>query len=309
MSSNFFKVISISCTLFICFETSANINEIEQTRLSIPDAIAAPKSTKGDNAAQQNVPSIDIAQLTIDAKAGKGLAQYNLAHIYQHGYGAKQDKEKALYWYKKSAQSNTASVRYKIGRLFESGKILPKDLKQAFTHYQYAAEHGDPYGETNLALMYIQGKGTKQDIQKGISVAEKVAERGFVKAQLNLAGLYNSNYGGVKDLAKAKYWYKRAVNENQHPLAQYKLGRIYYKEKDYLKAFEYLDLAVSNNNDDAMVMLAMLFDRGLGVEKNREKSIKLLEAAEALGNKQAIKILPILKQENLPAKVVSSIDK
>lgn len=306
MPSYQFKLLTTLFTTYLCLGTYLDAKEIPNSEFEIPAAIAAPKTLEARKAKQVTTPAIDVEQLTIDAKAGKGLAQYNLAHLYQHGYGVQQNKEKALYWYKQSAQSDTASVRYKIGRLFESGQIFPKDLKQAFIHYQYAAEHGDPYGETNLALMYIQGKGTKQDIPKGIEVAKKVADRGFVKAQLNLAGLYDSNYGGVKNEEKAKYWYKRAVEENQHPLAQYKLGRIYYKEKNYSKAFEYLDLAVANNNDDAMVMLAMLFDRGLGVQKNREKSIKLLEAAVKAGNKHALKILPALKEKIKPAKVVRS---
>lgn len=289
MSSVNSKLLAKFLTLSLCLVTAVEATEPEKAKVTVPQSIAAPKVNQVDS------PSIDVAQLTIDAKAGKGLAQYNLAHLYQHGYVVKQDKVQALYWYKKSAHSDTASVRYKIGRLFESGQIFPKDLKQAFIHYQFAAEHGDPYGETNLALMYIQGKGTKQDIPKGIQIAEKVAKRGFVKAQINLASLYNSNYGDVKDIEKAKQWYKRAAAESQHPLAQYELGRIFYQQKDYQQAFEYLDLAVANNNDNAMVMLAMLFDRGLGVEKNRAKSIALLEAAAKLENKQALKFLPMLK--------------
>ena len=152
--AKFFTLTTFLVTTF--WVTTVVASEPGNLQIAVPDAISADKVSKVAN------PSIDVTQMTIDAKAGKGLAQYNLAHLYQHGYVVKQDKAQALYWYKKAALSDAASVRYKIGRLFETGQIFAKDLNQAFIHYKYSGEHGDPYGETNLALMYIQGKGTQK---------------------------------------------------------------------------------------------------------------------------------------------------
>ena len=243
--------------------------------------------------------NLDLDKLTALAEKGIPTQQYNLGFSYFHGQGGiPQDKEKGLYWLNKAAEGDSAAVHYKIGRLYEMGEIFDKDVNKAFDYYLQSGQSGDPYGMSNLSVMYIEGRGVEKNIEEGIKWAEKAAKNGFVNAQVNLALLYSSKDVKLQNKEKALYWFGQAALK-ESALAQYELGKNEIINKNYDKAFEYLDEAVAGGNTDAMIMLAMMFEQGIATEQNSDKSLKLLTLAYQKGNKKAGHYLKSFKTQKI----------
>lgn len=228
-----------------------------------------------------------LMALELTAGLGDPIDIYNLAHNYHHGTYSDIDLKKAKLWYTKAASTAVPAIRYKIGRMYELGIIFEKNREQALSHYQFAAEGGDISAQTNLGAIYLS---EKNNLAKGIHWSKKAAENDSVEAQVNLAVTYQRGLTGKTDVEKAIYWFKAAAAKN-NAFSQHQLGLYYYGIKEYNEAFYWFDLASELQNDNAMLYLSMMFDKGLGTEKNRERAITLLKAAAGLENPKAKALL------------------
>ena len=239
---------------------------------------------------KQNTLSKDqqtLMSLELTAGLGNPIDIYNLAHNYHHGTHSEIDLEKAKIWYNKAATTKEPAVRYKIGRMYELGIIYDKNLEKALEHYHFAAEGGDIFAQTNLGAIYLSDK---DQIEQGIYWSKKAAEKNSIESQVNLAIAYQRGLIGKVDVEQAIYWFKAAAASN-NPYSQHQLGLYYYSIKNYDEAFYWFDLASELKNGNAMLYLSMMFDKGLGTEKNREKAITLLKASAELGNEKAKTVL------------------
>ena len=79
----------------------------------------------------------------------------------------------------------------------------------------------------------------------------------------------------IEDIDNKLFCYKKILNENSY--AQLRMGTYSVEKKDYKKAVEYLNQSMNNKNAYANLDLAFLYYKGDGVEKNLDKSFKLLQ--------------------------------
>ena len=79
----------------------------------------------------------------------------------------------------------------------------------------------------------------------------------------------------IEDMDNKLFCYKKILNENSY--AQLRMGTYSVEKKDYKKAVEYLNQSINNKNPYANLALAFLYYKGDGVEKNLDKSFKLLQ--------------------------------
>lgn len=79
----------------------------------------------------------------------------------------------------------------------------------------------------------------------------------------------------IEDMDNKLFCYKKILNENSY--AQLRMGTYNVEKKDYKKAVEYLNQSMNNKNPYANLALAFLYYKGDGVEKNLDKSFKLLQ--------------------------------
>ncbi len=79
----------------------------------------------------------------------------------------------------------------------------------------------------------------------------------------------------IEDIDNKLFCYKKILNENSY--AQLRMGTYSVEKKDYKKAVEYLNQSIDNKNAYANLALAFLYYKGDGVEKNLDKSFKLLQ--------------------------------
>jgi uncharacterized protein len=79
----------------------------------------------------------------------------------------------------------------------------------------------------------------------------------------------------IEDMDNKLFCYKKILNENSY--AQLRMGTYSVEKKDYKKAVEYLNQSMNNKNAYANLALAFLYYKGDGVEKDLDKSFKLLQ--------------------------------
>lgn len=234
--------------------------------------------------------ALSLEQTKALALKGNGKKQYDMAYYYHHGTYVQKNLAKAKEWYLLAAGSEDTGVRNKIARLYQLGAVLEKDDKKAFEHYLFSAKKNDTDAQGNLAVLYWQGVGVPKNLNKGLKWAVKAAQQGNIKAKLNLGAFYNSTIEGKPDHIKSLEWYQSAAEQGSH-LGSLEAGKLYLKSRQYNKAHKYFAESADLNNSEALLLLAMMYSKGLGLPADQDKSITLLQESKRLGNKQAENIL------------------
>ncbi|MBQ9271682.1 MAG: sel1 repeat family protein [Alphaproteobacteria bacterium] len=170
------------------------------------------------------------------------------------------------------------------------------DYAKSVKYYTMAAEQNNPIALNNLGSLYFNGIGVKKDIRQALELFQKSAELGNENASINLAFIYLS--GGKKDAMRNQ----KAVDllqkaqEKSH-IAQFMLGYAYYKgfvvPQDYEKAFSLIEKSARNdsNIDEAQLVLALMYRRGLGTVQNYQKAVEAYRSSVSQGNMEAIMTL------------------
>lgn len=88
------------------------------------------------------------------AEQGYALEQAYLGSYYEDGTGVRQDYEKALYWYRKSANQNNPISQFMLGLMYEYGKGVKQNRIVAKEWYGKSCDNGtqigcDTYRELN----------------------------------------------------------------------------------------------------------------------------------------------------------------
>lgn len=105
----------------------------------------------------------------------------------------------------KSGMGDTLAIMYRKG----SGVI--QDYEKAVDWYRYSAEQGNVEAASSLALIYYEGDGVAQDYKKSVKWCRSSVEQGNATAQLNLALVYTKGRGVTQVDLYAHMWRKIAA--------------------------------------------------------------------------------------------------
>ena len=111
-------------------------------------------------------------------------AMYNLAIIFDNGFGISPDKTRALFYYEAASELSNIYAQYNLGWKYFNGENVNKDVIKAFQLYKAASDYGHPQAMYNLAHMYYSGIGTVKNL--------KLAYKMFLNAKIS--GINESNY-------------------------------------------------------------------------------------------------------------------
>ena len=167
-------------------------------------------------------------------------------------------------------------------KLYKEGKELydAKKYSEAVPKLKAAAEKGHKKAQYRLGLCYDKGKGVKEDDALAFQWYSKSAAQGYAKGQYQLGMCYKNGEGVKEDRKKAVELFTKAAKQENGD-AQYQLGKAYLKGKgvaaDEAKAKMWLKKAVKN-------------------EKDGDDILKKIKKDAAEGDKDAIKILDLLKK-------------
>jgi len=140
--------------------------------------------------------------------------------------GITKEYDRALYWYRKIAESGYAKAQFYLGVMYAAGRDVDIDYKESARWFEKAARQGDELAQLNIGLDYIEGHGVRKDVKKGVKWLEKAAEQGNLRAQNYLGYLYASGEIVGQNYEKARHWYEKAARQD-YPVAQYNLALIY----------------------------------------------------------------------------------
>lgn len=88
------------------------------------------------------------------AEQGEATAQYVLATLYNNGQGVEKNSQKAVEWYRKSAEQNNDLAQYSLGVMYEFGDVgLEKNQEEAKKWYTLAAENGNYFAQNKLGMI------------------------------------------------------------------------------------------------------------------------------------------------------------
>ena len=167
------------------------------------------------------------------AAAEQGLAQgaYNLAIMYEQGWGVTQDYRLARKWYQQAAEHKDADAEYRLAILFEQGLGGDKDQAAASHWMKSAADHGSEeaqlklgrkrpteakslssgYFQYQIAEAMFEGKGVERDPVGAVRFLEQSAAAGYPPAFLALGRMYSRGDSVSKDEARALGYFEQAI--------------------------------------------------------------------------------------------------
>ena len=115
----------------------------------------------------------------------------------------------------------------------------------------------------------------------------KKAEAGDAKAQFLLATAYDTGSGAPRNAGQAERWYKAAVAQG-HVEAHNSLGRLYVVQKKTSDARALFEKGAALGHPQAMNNLALVYDVGFGVPRDRRKALEIYGTAADLGSAYAM---------------------
>lgn len=155
-------------------------------------------------------------------------------------------------------------------RAYEAGNYT-----EAYAQWLPLAEKNDVAAQRNIGHLYRWGQGVEKDIDKAMQWYRRAAELGFSRAQANLAAIYLQGEEGVTvNYDEAHKWFAAAAIQG-HAVAQYNLG--------------------------------LMFELGLGIEKNEAKALGWYNLAAKSGQPEALERLSQLVKKSASPPLVSGV--
>ena len=199
-----------------------------------------------------------------------------------------------------------ANIAYKKG--MEAQREHRYDA--AFEYFKKAAEKGHPEAQYELGCCYSKPEGTALDNSEAIKWLRKAAEQGHMDAQYGLGRLYQAGVGVRKSTDEAIFCFEKAA-EQGHKDAPYQCGICYFDPTDCSfgmlkdpsfrelikdsakKALPWYKKAADMESKQACYNIGLLYEYGLGVDKDCREAIKWFQKTDYKG-KDELKICELL---------------
>ena len=236
-------------------------------------------------------------QMYFRAILGDPQAQFEIGQMFQYGVGIAQSDPAATVFYQNAAEQGHLAAEYNLGILYLEHAKESGDYQTAINWLTDSAFKGNPNAQYVLARILDEGRigvDGKQSIQadhdRALSMLYLSAENGYGQAQYELAEYlaHQGTQGLAFDLkhnqtALIRQLYADAacqgVVQAFLPLAYFNAME---KNKDmHDKAFAIAQSLANNGDERASLLLGMLYDRGLGIEKDPAKAVYWYEQSGA----------------------------
>ena len=264
------------------------------------------------------------------ADRGDSDAINSLGVMYKLGQGVKTDWDKAIDLYKQAADMGNAIAMNNYGYAFLIGEGVDQDYLEALKWFRLSAEKNYAMAQNNMGHMYHSGLGGVVDYQKAREWYEKAAAQNYPDAVHNLGVVYLTGHGAKKDPARAEKLFRKAAaagypkaiklvekyDEEDRVLEFANSGQMtpyemWFQANDYLYGLNGrslnlslgLNLAMKSMEagyEQAYLLVATLYEKGLAVEADSQKAITYLKNAAAdIGSYDAMKRLASYYQEGM----------
>jgi localization factor PodJL len=162
-----------------------------------------------------------------------------------------------------------------------------------------AASHGDREAQFRIAARFLSDATLQGDPSTAARWLARAADQGHVESQFVLASLYERGLGVPKDETVARELYRKAASAG-HVRAMHNLGVLLCAQdspQDYQEAAAWFASAAMSGLTDSQFNLAVLYERGLGLQQNNQKAYFWYEVASLAGDKEATRQAERLKRQ------------
>lgn len=215
-------------------------------------------------------------------------ALFAMGVMHMRGIGTEQDQETGAQYYRKAADFQFASAQFNLGLAYYSGRGVAKDLEQSRHWWQLAAEQGHAIAQYNLGAILWSGSDAIKDQALAMHWFRKAKENGNRDASNFLLTLFAPMY---KELNANSLELARKDGTRQIPLVDevgmYKLGLQAMQDKQYGQAFGYWQPLALDGHVDSQYQLGILYENGLGVEKDFTAALDWYQRAAQKGQGEA----------------------
>ena len=231
---------------------------------------------------------VAVRWYTICAEQDDVSAQNTIGFMYMMGKGVTKDRDLALYWLKKAAESGSSEAMYHIGDMYENSQcFMEQDMKEAVRWYTMSADAGDSDAMYSLAGIHMMEKTKYFSLSKSAKYLESAAELGHGEAQHQIGMMYAYGAQGVKrDVEKAMHYLQASCEAGvQQAMVDYANMRFEGEvlPKDVDVAAKWFEKAANSCNGYAQYALACMYGNGYHFEQSDEMAAKWFREAAEMG--------------------------
>ena len=243
---------------------------------------------------QANLQAV-LSELYGQAILGESSAQFELGQLYQYGVGVAKNVPQAITYFQLAAVQQDVRAEYNLGILYLEGQTTPVDYVKGMEWMIDAAFKGNAYAQYTLANIYEKGLTdpagvviVQPDHQQAMAMYYLASSNNYGDAQYRLADyLVKEKKSGLSVLAKqnrtklVKRLYQGAVNEG---VAEAVLPLAFFNamDSDPVKqnaAFQVAKEEAEAGNNEAALLLGMMYERGISVPMDSVASMRWYQQA------------------------------
>lgn len=180
---------------------------------------------------------------------------YKIGSMYKNGLGTEASVDKAIEYFRRSAELNNPNAQFEMGKFF----LSTDDKRQAYRYFKQSADNGHTFGAYYAGRILLENNAAS-DIDKGIYLLNQAVSQGCDAACYYL-GKYYSEFDNKKCMDKAVGYLKKSADEYNNTFAQYRLGKIYLSENKMSEAAQYLKLSAENGNPYGQLAYGLLLHK------------------------------------------------
>ena len=215
---------------------------------------------------------------------------YKLGYMFKKGLGTGIDMDKAIDYFKRSAEMNNKNGLYEYGKALLIGEHIPQNTDSAVKLLEKAVKLKNSNAKRFLALEYISGEHLEQDIEKGIALLTECADSGDVIACYRLGKIYLQGEIMPQNLDKAEK-YLLLATDNEY--VQYALAKLHLQEEKYdiQKAVNYFENCAAKNHWASYQLGRIYLFGAKDIERDKEKAVEWFTKSANDGNEYAQDLL------------------
>lgn len=201
------------------------------------------------------------------------------------GTGGETDKQAALAYIKRAAESGKVEAMRYLGRSYASGSLGEGHFGLAAEWLGKALRSGDEGAATDLARLAASSESEGATV---IATLKEVAENGFVPAMREYGRSLQFGFGIASEPTQGAAWLRKAADAGDTE-AMKELSRAYASgygvELSANASTEWLMRAANAGDKEAMYGVSLAMTLGFGTEVNADGAQKWLATAEATARK------------------------
>ena len=213
------------------------------------------------------------------------------------------DLETAAALYLEGARDGDALASFNYGYCLWRGYGAPYDPKEAKSFFAFARDLEGGEACYNIAMLYLRGEGLPKDYVKSYEYMKISAEQGCIEAQLYLGMAYTSgcmfepDIVGISMIPCHTPIYRDDSYLLEGEVYDYELDetmRYSAIRQDARRAFEWFRTAARHSPEyvedlvaKGKFLYARCFVDGLGTDFDRDRSVRLMFAAQKSGSPEA----------------------